>query len=394
MSKPTTQTHSQGGAPTRARRAAGKRSPAPARTPARLAAFGPAARLRRPRALAAVAVCAAALALPQVLPASDVPVLVTLLLSAIVVTGLSMLMGYAGQISLGHAAFYLIGAYTAALLATHGRPTWLGLAAAPLAAAVVAAVIGVPLLRLRGHQLAFATLAMQLILLNVVGQQEWTGGDIGLQGVPRLTVAGYEFTSATSYAYLTLAALALVVLVTRNVVASRPGRGLRALATSEVAAESAGVPVVAYKLAVFSLSAGFAGLAGGIYAFYTGYLAPGSFPVLLSFEFVVMAVIGGLGTVWGALAGATVITLLLQEVNELGTAEGMPGSAPAVLSYAAYGLLLVLVVLYLPRGLVPSATAWWERRRARRRSGGPHDDSPAAGAGTGTGTGTAAGKGT
>ncbi|WP_216725729.1 branched-chain amino acid ABC transporter permease [Streptomyces sp. CNQ-509] len=327
-------------------------------------------RLRRPRALAVLAVCVTALLLPQVLAGSDVPVYVTLLLSAIVVTGLSMLMGYAGQVSLGHAAFYLIGAYTAALIATHDQPTWLGLAAAPFASAVVAAVIGVPLLRLRGHQLAFATLAIQLILLNVVGQQEWTGGDIGLQGVPRLTLAGYEFATAASYAYLALAALAVAVVITRNVVASRPGRGLRALATSEVAAESAGVPVVTYKLAVFSLSAGFAGLAGGIYAFYTGYVAPGSFPVLLSFEFVVMAVIGGLGTIWGALAGATAITLLLQELNELGTAEGMPSSAPSVLSYAVYGLLLVLVVLFLPRGLVPSATAWWERRRARRHTDG------------------------
>ncbi|WP_419992634.1 branched-chain amino acid ABC transporter permease [Streptomyces boninensis] len=318
-----------------------------------------------------LAAAALALLLPQVLSGSDIPVYVTVLLSGIVVTGLSMLMGYAGQISLGHAAFYLIGAYTAALLSTHGNPTWLGLAAAPLVAAGTAVLIGVPLLRLRGHQLAFATLAMQLILLNVVGQQEWTGGDIGLQGVPRLEVAGYEFASTTSYAYLALAALALVVLIARNVIASRPGRGLRALATSEVAAESAGVPVVAYKLTVFSLSAGFAGLAGGIYAFYTGYVAPGSFPVLLSFEFVVMAVIGGLGTIWGALVGAAAITLLLQELNELGTAEGMPASAPAVLSYAVYGVLLILVVLFLPRGLVPSAKDWWERRRSMIKDRAP-----------------------
>ncbi|MBC9718771.1 branched-chain amino acid ABC transporter permease [Streptomyces sp. TRM66268-LWL] len=342
--------------------------PATATTPA--PGPGLAARLRRPRVLAVLVVSVVALLLPQLLAGSDVAVYVTLLLSAIVVTGLSMLMGYAGQVSLGHAAFYLIGAYTAALSATHDIPTWLGLAAAPLTAAVIAALIGIPLLKLRGHQLAFATLAMQLILLNIVGQNEWAGGDIGLQGVPRLTVAGYEFASTSSYAYLALGALALVVLVARNVIASRPGRGLRALATSEVAAESAGVPVVAYKLAVFSLSAGFAGLAGGIYAFYTGYVAPGSFPVLLSFEFVVMAVIGGLGTIWGALVGAAAITLLLQQLNELGTAEGMPGYAPAVMSYAVYGVLLILVVLYLPRGLVPSAQGWWERRRAAKDGGG------------------------
>ncbi|MER7169925.1 branched-chain amino acid ABC transporter permease [Streptomyces mesophilus] len=300
-------------------------------------------------------------------------VLVLLLLSAIVVTGLSMLMGYAGQVSLGQASFTMIGAYTAALIATHGQPTWLGLLAAPFVATAAAALIGIPLLRLRGHRLAFATLAVQLVLLSIVGQQEWTGGDIGLQGIPLLTIGGYEFSGDRPYICLALAALLLVVLITRNVVASRPGRGLRALATSEVAAESSGVPVATYKLVVFSLSAGFAGLAGGIYAFYIGYVSPGSFPVLLSFEYVVMVVVGGAGTIWGALAGATAITLLLQWLNDLGTREGMPASAPAVLSYAVYGVLLILVVLFLPRGLVPSATSWWARhvRWPRRRTEEP-----------------------
>ncbi len=317
-----------------------------------------------PGALIAAAVAAAALLAPVLLPETQVSVYVLLLLAAIVVVGLSMLMGFAGQVSLGQAAFTMIGGYTAALSATHGVPTWLGLLLAPVVAAGCAALVGGPLLRLRGHQLAFATLAVQLILLSLVGRQDWTGGDIGLQGVPRLQVAGYEFAGEISYAYLALGALGLVVLVTRHIVASRPGRGLRALATSEVAAASSGVPVAAYKQAVFALSAGFAGLAGGIYAFYIGYVAPGSFPVMLSFEYVVMVVVGGAGTIWGALAGATAITLLLQLLNDIGTREGMPASAPTVLSYAVYGLLLIAVVLFLPKGLVPSATAWWDRRRA------------------------------
>jgi branched-chain amino acid transport system permease protein len=325
--------------------------------------------ISRPSAgfVTAAAVAVAAVLAPVLLQGSQVSVYVLLLLAATVVTGLSMLMGYAGQVSLGQASFYLIGAYTAALIATHGMPTWLGLLAAPVAAAGVAALVGVPLLRLRGHQLAFATLAIQLILLSLAGQQDWAGGDIGLQGVPRLEIAGYEFAGDVSYAYLALGALALVALVTRNVVASRPGRGLRALATSEVAAASSGVPVSAYKQVVFSLSAGYAGLAGGIYAFYIGYVAPGSFPVLQSFEYVVMVAVGGAGTVWGALAGATAITLLVQLLNNVGTMEGMPAAAPTVLSYAVYGALLVLSVLFLPRGLAPSVAGWWERRVARRR---------------------------
>lgn len=315
---------------------------------------------------ALILVVAAAVVAPLVLTESQVSVYVLLLLAAIVATGLSMLMGLAGQVSLGQASFTMIGGYTAALLAMHGQPTLLGLLAAPVTAALIAVLVGVPLLRLRGHQLAFATLAVQLILLNIVGQQEWAGGDIGLQGVPRLTVGGYEFAGDRSHAYLALAALGLVLVVSRNVIASRPGRGLRALATSEVAAASSGVPVTGYKLAVFGLSAAFAGLAGGIYAFYIGYVAPGSFPVLLSFEYVVMVVVGGAGSLWGAVAGATVITLLLQLLNTLGTAEGMPAAAPAVLSYAVYGLLLVLVMLFLPRGLVPAIAGRRDRRAAAR----------------------------
>ncbi|MFD0689341.1 branched-chain amino acid ABC transporter permease [Actinomadura fibrosa] len=327
---------------------------------------------------AVAAVAAVALIVPLLLTESQVSVYVLLLLSATVAIGLSMLMGYAGQVSLGQASFTMIGGYTAALTAVHGAPTWLGLLAAPLAAAAAAAVVGVPLLRLRGHQLAFATLAVQLILLNLVGRQDWTGGDIGLQGVPRLRIAGYEFATEVSYAYLALAALGLVALVTRHIVTSRPGRGLRALATSEVAAASSGVPVAAYKQAVFALSAGFAGLAGGIYAYYIGYVAPGSFPVLLSIEYVVMVVVGGAGTIAGAVAGATAITLLVQLLNDVGTREGMPASAPAVLSYAVYGLLLVLAMLFLPRGLVPSALALRDRRPVPKPRPAESEDRPPA----------------
>jgi branched-chain amino acid transport system permease protein len=317
---------------------------------------------------AAVAVVAAvALALPPLLGNSQLTVYVLLGLATIVTVGVGMLMGYAGQVSLGQAAFYAIGAYTAGLMAVHGLPSLLGLACAPLFAAALAAVVGVPLLRLRGHYLAFATVALQLILLSVAGQTAFTGGDIGLQGVPLLSVGGVTLQGDLSYAYLVLAAAALVLLVSRNVIGSRPGRGLRALATSEPAAASAGVPVGRYKLAVFSLSAGYAGLAGGIYAFYLGYVAPGSFPVLLSFEYVVMAVVGGLGTLWGAVAGATVVTLLQQALTQLGTRPGMPSYAPSVFSYAMYGGLLVLVLLFLPRGLLPGITDRWRAISGSRR---------------------------
>ncbi|MGH3444596.1 MAG: branched-chain amino acid ABC transporter permease [Nocardioidaceae bacterium] len=312
------------------------------------------ARVRRPGVLLGAATGLLALLLPLVLSRSDLTIYVLLGTAAMATIGVSLLMGYAGQVSLGQAAFYAVGSYTAALIALHGGSTVLGLVCAPLVAGLLAAVVGVPILRLRGHYLAFATLAFHLILLSVVGQVAFFGGDIGLQGIPPLGIAGHQLVASRSYAWLTWAGVALSLLVTRNIIASRPGRGMRALSTSEIAAESSGVPVTRYKLTVFALSAGFAGLAGGIYAFFLGYIAPGSFPVLLSFQFVVMAVVGGLGTIWGPVLGAGVITVLVQVLNDLGTTPGMPAHASAVFSYAVYALLLVLVLLFLPRGLLPT----------------------------------------
>ncbi|MDN5858981.1 MAG: branched-chain amino acid ABC transporter permease, partial [Pseudonocardia sp.] len=305
--------------------------------------------------LGAAAAVAVALA-PILLPPGNLTVFVLLGTWAIVTVGVSLLMGYAGQVSLGQAAFYAVGAYTAGLMAVGGVPTVLGLLCAPLVAGLFAAIVGIPIMRLRGHYLAFATLAFQLILLSVVGGIEAFGGDIGLQGIPRLGIGSVQLSDPRAYAWLSWAALGVVLLLARNVIASRAGRGLRALATSEIAAESSGVPVARYKVAVFALSAAFAGLGGGLYAFFLGYVSPGSFPVLLSIEFVVMAVVGGLGTIWGPVLGATVITVLVQILNDLGTQPGMPPYAASVFNYAVYALLLVLVLLFMPRGLLPTAT--------------------------------------
>jgi branched-chain amino acid transport system permease protein len=313
--------------------------------------------------IAAALLAAVSLVLPLVLNDSQLSVYVLLGLAGTVAVGLSLLMGYAGQVSLGQACFYAVGAYTAGLLSVHGMPPLLALAAAPCVAGVFAVIVGVPLLRLRGHHLAFATLALQLILLSLVGEAEWAGGAIGLQGIPALSLFGFELTEDIHYAYVTWVALAVTVVLARNIVNSRSGRGLRALATSETAASASGVPVGRYKLTVFTQAAAFAGLAGGIYAFYLGYVAPGSFPVLLSIMYVVMVVVGGLGTVWGAVGGAIAITLLVQFLNELGTRPGMPDSAPTVLSYAVYAVLLIVAVLFVPRGLVPTLQAAWRRRQ-------------------------------
>ncbi len=301
-------------------------------------------------ALALLVACG--LALPALLDESDLSLYVLCALTAIVTVGVTLLMGQAGQVSLGQGAFYACGAYTAGVLATHDWPPLVALAVAPVAAAALAGLLGVPLLTLRGHHLAFGTLATHLILLSIIGEMAVTGGDVGLQGIPRLSVGPVVFDSVRSYAFLSGFGLLGVSVVAHNILASRPGRALRALSTSELAAASSGIPIGRYKLAVFALSAAFAGLAGGIYAFHIGYLAPGSFPVLLSVEYVVMASVGGLGTISGGVVGSVVVLLLVHGLSRFATMSGMPDTAPVILSYAVYAVLLIVAVLFLPGGIV------------------------------------------
>jgi branched-chain amino acid transport system permease protein len=312
----------------------------------------------------------ASLGLAAVLGESALSIYVLLALTAMVTVGISLLMGGAGQVSLGQGAFYAAGAYAAGILATNGYPSLLGLLVAPFAAAALAVVVGIPLLLLRGHHLAFATLATHLIVLSILGElKTLTGGDIGLQGIPALSLGFVDLGSARDYAYLSWLVLFGVIVIVRNILSSRPGRAVRALSSSEVAAASSGIPVGSYKLGVFALSAGIAGLAGGIYAFYMGYLAPGSFPVLLSIQYVVMAAVGGMGTVSGGVVGSAIVLLLIDSLSRIATTSGMPSVAPVIASYAVYAVLLVAAVLFLPHGVVVAVTSFVKRMSHRRRPG-------------------------
>lgn len=298
-------------------------------------------------------------------------------LAAIVAIGLSLLMGFAGQISLGQGAFYALGAYIVGVLATppdlfakgRGEDTLLALVAAPLACAVVGALVGVPLLRLRGHYLAFATLALHLITLALIFTWEtWTGGQIGLIGIPPLEVGGHTITGER-HAAVVWAIAVVTLLVALSLVGSRAGRALRAIATSEAGAAAAGINVAGYKLRLFVLSAGLAGLAGGLYAYLLQYLSPDAFPLIISITYVVMVAVGGMGSLYGAVLGAVAITWLQDRLQQLGTREqllgfDLPVQAPQVFSIGVFGAILILVMLFFPRGLLPGLQGM--TRRARR----------------------------
>jgi branched-chain amino acid transport system permease protein len=314
------------------------------------------------RSAAFLGVAAFMLWLPFTLSATDITLYTQMGLYAMVAIGLSLLMGFAGQVSFGQGAFYCLGAYVAGILATkHAWPTLGALALAPVVTGAAAAVVGVPLLRLRGHYLAFATLALHLILLAVVfAQNGLTGGEIGLAGIPHLQVAGHE-VSVASFAAVAWGLALIVGLVSARLVSSRAGRGLQAIAASESFAAAAGVNVSAYKLQLFVLSAGYAGLAGGLYAYLLQYLSPDSFPLMISVEVVVMAAVGGIGSVWGAVLGSIAIVELQNQLQNLGTnatlVHHFPSIAlqlPKVVSIGVYGLILAGTMLFLPRGILPS----------------------------------------
>jgi branched-chain amino acid transport system permease protein len=306
------------------------------------------------RRITVIAAAAAAAIAPLVL--ADLTFFMRMVLAAIVVTGLSVFMGYAGQASLGQGAFFAVGALTVALLTTKWQvPPMVALLAAPVVAAAFAAIVGVPLLRLKGHYLAFGTLALLLMVQTAMSAFDVLGGSFGISGIPAFGVGSYVFTDQRQYAYLALGCLAVVLVVTHRVVHSRFGRGTRALAGSESAAASAGVPVMRSKVAVFALAAVFAGLAGGISAFFTPYVSPDSFPPLESFTYVIMVVVGGLGSVWGGVMGAVLVSVLLQVLNTVSSRPDLPATTGPILQYAAYGTLLVLAMLFLPRGLGPTA---------------------------------------
>ena len=309
--------------------------------------------------VAVLGVALVTLVMPVAMTDDQLTVYVYIGLYALVVVGLSLLMGFAGQVSLGQGAFFAIGAYGAALLTMRWRfPPVLSLAVACAGTGALAALVGLPLLRLRGHYLAFATLAFQLIVLSAIGQLPGlTGGDTGLIGIPTLSLGPIALTGRYrifAFSYVVWVLLAAALALSWNLIHSRPGRALRALATSEPGALASGIAVGGYKLRVFAFSAALAGLGGGVFAFFVGYIAPETFPILLSVEFLLMAAVGGMGSIFGAVAGTVLIYLLLQALQALGTLPGMPVHAPVVFSYAVYALTLILILLLLPEGVIPA----------------------------------------
>ena len=319
----------------------------------------------RTDALRLLALAALLTAAPLVLPNNYyLTVLTMCCLHAIIAVGLNLLVGHAGQISLGHAGFYGLGAYTTAVLtATLGLPMPVGLVAGVLAALALALLVGVPALKLTGHYLAMATLGFGIILSILFNETvAVTGGPSGFTGIPRLELFGFRFASDLSYYYLTAAVLCGVTLLALNLLHSRLGRALRALHTSEKEAQAMGVDVARFKLFVFVLSAGFAGLAGVLYAHFLTFIAPASFGFSFSVELIVMVVLGGMTSVLGSILGAFFLTVLPEFLRAFESVEIL-----------LFGVILVACLMFLPDGLAGGLGRLWRFARAKARRKGAAD---------------------
>jgi branched-chain amino acid transport system permease protein len=269
------------------------------------------------------------------------------------VTGLNIFMGFAGQVSFGHNAFAAIGGYTSAVLtATYGWEPLPAAAIGILGALLCALIIGYPTLRLRGHYLAMATLAIGLIAYEVAVQwQSVTQGYMGISGIPPIGIGPFAVTSDRAILVCLIAIAALGVAAAAGIRHSRLGRALVAIAGSEEAARALGIDVARYKVVAFLISAFYAALAGSLFVHAVGFVSPEVFGLHMVVLAFTMLYVGGIGTVAGAALGALMIALLPETVRRFSEYQDL-----------AYGALLILILIYAPGGLASLSRIGWRRR--------------------------------
>ncbi len=275
-------------------------------------------------------------------------------LASLLAIGLTLLGGGAGQVSLGQAAFYGIGAYVSAMTTLRlGLTPWIALPLSAAVAALIAFLVGAPILMLRGHYLALGTLALNIVVdVLIRNVQGLTGGPTGLTGIPPFRIGGTALTGDRFFYYAAWSITLLALWLGRNLIDSRIGRALAAVRASEVVAGTLGINPAYYKARVFALSAALAGIAGSLYVHYLSFVSPSPFAFEYSITLLLMSVLGGIGHLPGAVLGAGIVTLLRESLRDV-----MPrffrGGASAEYEIVVFGLLLAGVVIFAPGGLWP-----------------------------------------
>ena len=297
-----------------------------------------------PRGTVVLALVLAALLIvaPFVLAGQYVAALVLAAIYTVITAGLNLFMGYTGQISFGHNAFAAIGGYVSAILALQlGWPPVVTVVIAAAGAALIALVIGYPTLRLRGHYLAMATLALGLMVFEIATQwKSMTQGLFGLSAIPPLGIGPWELTSDTGFYYAYWLVAGLGIWITHRIYHSRLGFAFRAIAGNEEAAQALGVNIARYKLLAFVISAVFASLGGSMFAHYVTYISPEVFGLYMVILLFTMLFVGGINTTFGPLIGAIVITLFPELLRRFHSAREL-----------LYGGVLLLILLFAPKGI-------------------------------------------
>lgn len=273
--------------------------------------------------------------------------------------GLSLLFGYAGQISLGQAAFYGLGAYASGVLSTkYALNPWVAFVISILLVGVVAYLIGKSILSLSGHYLAMGTLGFGIIM-NIIFV-EWysmTGGHSGMVNIPNLDIFGFKLNNDIRYYYFVWSVTAIIFMFSFNLVHSKVGRALRGISESEIASEVLGVNTSEVKVIIFVISAVYAAIAGNLYTYYLTFLTPDIFGFKFSLDLVIMVVLGGLGSIWGVFFGVLILIILPEYLRVLKDYD-----------IIVYGIFLIVIVLFLPGGLSQLRTSFVQRFKVLRYS--------------------------
>jgi branched-chain amino acid transport system permease protein len=279
---------------------------------------------------------------PLIFPDSYwITVLIYVGIYGLIVVGYDLLLGYCGQISLGHNGLFAIGAYATAIATTwFGWPSLLAILGGIFITCVIAFVVGIPTLRLKGYYLAIATMGFGFIVEAFIRTQ-YFGGSSGISGIPPLSILGYSFDSDRSYYYLVWTIVFLLVIVCLRIGETALGRSMKAVHTDEDAAACMGVNVAKTKIQAFVFSAALAALAGGLYAHYGSIISPNSFNIMLSVRLLLMLFLGGAGSIYGGLIGAFILFALPEFLGHLARME-----------LALEGLAFMLILIFLPSGLV------------------------------------------
>ena len=277
-------------------------------------------------------------------------ILILIGIYVILSVSLNLITGYAGLLSIAHAAFYGVGAYVAALLALKLHSPFLAnIVCAVILSGLLGALVGIPSLRIRDDYFAIATFAFQVITFSIMNNWvSFTGGPMGLPGIPQPAIFGWQINSHYEFLFLIFLLCIITLWISHKIVTSPFGRVLKAIREDEVFAQAMGKNVASYKVLIFVIGAGMASVAGVMYAYYISFIDPTSFTIMESIFIISIVIIGGAGNIWGSVLAAAVLVILPEALRFL----GMPSAIAANMRQIIYGALLVIFMLFRPQGLI------------------------------------------